>query len=62
MIDDGVLIIIKDGLNAFPICQGDLDFWVDRVCNTEGPAAASFHNEALIQPAAKGLQGHDKLL
>lgn len=34
MIDDSVLIIIKDGLNAFLICQGDLDFWVDGVCVT----------------------------
>lgn len=58
----GVLIIIKDGLNAFPIRQGNLDSWVDSVCNTEGPAAGGFHNEALIQPAAKRLQGHDKLL
>lgn len=58
----GVLIIIKDGLNAFPIRQGDLDSWVDSVCNTERPAAAGFHNEALTQPAAKRLQGHDKLL
>lgn len=57
----GVLIIIKDGLNAFPIHQGNLESWVDSV-NTEGPAAAGFHNEALTQPAAKRLQGHDKLL
>lgn len=58
----GVLIIIKDGLNAFPIRQGNLDSWVDSVCNTEGPAAGGFHNEALTQPAAKRPQGHDKLL
>lgn len=58
----GVLIIIKDGLNAFPICQGDLDSWVDSVCNTEGPTAAAFHNEALTQPAAKTQQGRDKQL
>lgn len=58
----GVLIIIKDGLNAFPMHQGDLDSWVDSVCNTERTAAGGFHNEALTQPAAKGLQGHDKLL
>lgn len=32
------------------MCQGNLDSWVDSVCNTEGPtAAAGFHNEALIQ-------------
>lgn len=58
----GVLIIIKDDLNAFPMHQGDQDSWVDSVCSTEGTAAGSFHNEVLTQPAAKGLQGHDKLL
>lgn len=58
----GVLIIIKDGLNAFPIRQGDLASWVDSVRNTEGPAAAVFRNEALTQPAANRLQGYDKLL
>lgn len=58
----GVLIIIKDGLNGFPICPGDLDSGVDSVPNTERPAAAGFHNEAFTQPAAKRLQGHDKLL
>ena len=57
----GVLIIIKDGLNAFPIRQGNLDSWAFGVCNTERPAAAGFYNEALTQPAAKRLQGHDKL-
>lgn len=59
---EGILIIIKEDLNAFPMCQGDLDSWVDSVCNTWGPAADSFHNEALTQLAAKRLQGHDKLL
>lgn len=58
----GVLIIIKDGLNGFPISQGNLDSWVDSVCNTQGTAAAGFSNEALTQTAAKGLQGHDKQL
>lgn len=58
----GVLIIIKDGLNAFPIRQGDLGSWVDSECNTEGPTAAGFRNEALTQPAARRLQGHDTLL
>lgn len=61
---EGVLIIIKDGLNAFPIrCPGDLDSsGVDSVHNTVRPAAAGFHNEALTQSAAKRLQGHNKLL
>ncbi len=58
----GVLIIIKDSLNAFPICPGGLDSSVDSVRNTEGPAAAGFLNEALTQPAAKRLQGHNELL
>lgn len=58
----GVLIIIKGSLNAFPMRQGDLSSWVDGVCNTSRPAAGGFHNEALTQPAAKRLQGHDKLL
>lgn len=58
----GVLIIIKGSLNAFPMRQDDLDSWVDSVCNTGAPAAGGFHNEALTQPAAKRLQGHDKLL
>lgn len=32
----GVLIIIKDSLNAFPIqCPGDLvSFWLESVCET----------------------------
>lgn len=58
----GALIIIKDCLNAFPIHPGDLDYWVDSLRNTEGPAAAGFQNEALTQPAAKKRQGHNKLL
>lgn len=41
-------------------CQGELDFWVDSVCNSEGPTAAGIHNEALIQPAAKRPQSRDK--
>lgn len=44
------------------ICPGELDSWVDSVCNTKGPTAAGFHNEALIQPTAKRPQSRDKLL
>lgn len=58
----GVLIIIKDSLNASPVCRGDLNSRVDSVCNTVGPTAGEFHNEALTQAAAKRLQGHTKLL
>ena len=45
------------------LCPGDLDSsWVDSVRNSERPAVTVVHNEALTQPAANRMQGHNMLL
>lgn len=58
----GVLIIIKDVLNAFPTRQHDLHSGVSGERGAGGPAAGGSHNEELTQPAPERLQGHDTLL